>query len=443
MADSKRSQATIVQERALLVSVILPDTEFDRYDPLGEIRSLAKTAGAIVVDEMIANRQNVQPGMYVGKGKGEEIAARVVQNDIDVVIFDNDLAPGQIRELEKVIGRKVLDRSEVILDIFAAHARTAEAMLQVELAQLEYTYPRLRHMWSHLERTAGGAATSSGAAVGGTATGIGTRGPGEKQIEIDRRLVQKRVTELKSRIVAIDKRKERAVESRLGNFKVCLVGYTNAGKSSLMNLFTGAGVLVANKLFATLDTRTRQWNLGAGTRALLSDTVGFISHLPHHLVASFRATLEEAIGADLLLHVADGSHPRVQVQIDAVNAVLKELELDAKPQMLLLNKSDLIVDPATRTLLTRKHPNAVFLSAATGENAGTVVQAVLNKIRGPEVSVVITADVANGKLMQYLDRFAVIADREYTDNRVKLTATLGEKQLDAVKALGAEVEAPE
>ncbi|KPK83983.1 MAG: hypothetical protein AMJ81_06845 [Phycisphaerae bacterium SM23_33] len=434
MSEAKRTQFTVQQERALLVSVILPDSDADLHDPLGELRSLARTAGAKVVDEAVARRSSIQPGLYLGRGKAEEIAGRARQNRVDVVLFDNDLSPAQIRDLEKIIDRKVLDRSEVILDIFAAHARTREARLQVELAQLEYTYPRLRRMWTHLERVAGGATTAA-AAVGG----IGTRGPGEKQIETDRRLVRRRVAQLRRRIAAIDRRRQREVRSRRESFQICLVGYTNAGKSTLMNLLTGAGMPVADQLFATLDTRTRRWNLGEGHEALLSDTVGFISHLPHHLIASFRATLEEAIGAELLLHVADAAHPRVAEQIRAVQEVLGELGCGEKDQLLLLNKIDLISDPTVLRVLSERHADAIALSAATGENAEKLVEAVLERVRGRRVSVTIQADYTNGRLMQYLSRYAQVGDRSYEGRSVQLEATLGEKHVEVLRTFGAEV----
>ena len=434
MTEPQRTKLTIGKERALLVSVILPQSDVDRHDPLGELRNLARTAGARVVDEMVVNRPSVRPGLYVGTGKAEEIGARAAQNRIDVVLFDNDLSPAQIRDLEKIVDRKVLDRSEVILDIFAAHARTVEARVQVELAQLEYTYPRLRHMWTHLERVAGGA-TSAAAAVGG----IGTRGPGEKQIETDRRLVQRRVAQLKRRIAAIDRRKQRLVRSRAESFRICLVGYTNAGKSTLMNLLTSAGVYVADQLFATLDTRTRRWNLGDGEVALLSDTVGFISRLPHHLVASFRATLEEAITANLLLHVADASHPRVLQQIQAVRNVLEELGCSESDRLLLLNKTDRITDPSVRTILAGRYPQAIFISAATGEQADLAMEAVLRRMNGRQVNVTIEADCADGRLMQYLSRHARLDEGTYDGANVRMTATLSEKHLAALRAFGRSV----
>ncbi len=418
----------------MLVGVILPGSDVDMHDPLGELRSLVRTAGAKVADEMIVRRNRIHPGLYIGTGKAEQIAEVADAGKTDVVVFDTDLSPAQIRDLENIVHRRVLDRSEVILDIFAAHARTSEAKLQVELAQLEYTYPRLRQMWTHLEHIAGGA-SSAAAAVGG----IGTRGPGEKQLEIDRRLVRKRVTELKRRIAEIDKRKQRTVRNRRGNFLISIVGYTNAGKSTMMNLLTGAGVGVADQLFATLDTRTRRWNLGDGQVALLSDTVGFISRLPHHLIASFRATFEEAIGADLLLHVADASAPRVEQQILAVDSVLGELGCLQKDQLLLLNKIDRITDPTVRTILSGKHPGAIFTSAATGENADAVIEAVLLKIQGRQVRVTIEADCANGKLMQYLARHAHATDRTYLGSSVRMEATIGEKHIAELDAFGKDV----
>src|SRR3954468_947872 len=307
MAELKRTELTVRQERAVLVGVILPGSTADPRDPLGELASLAKTAGARVVGTILQKRHSPDSGTYVGSGKAIEIAQLAMKNKANVILFDNDLSPGQIGGLEKLInveagtvkgqeGIKVLDRSELILDIFATRAQTHEAKLQVELAQMEYTYPRLTRMWGHLERIAG-----SGAGMG-----IGTRGPGETQLETDRRLVRKRVSQLKEEIGKVHERKTRLVEHRnREHFTVCVVGYTNAGKSTLFNTITAAGTYADNKLFATLDTKTRAWRLERGTEVLLSDTVGFVRHLPPNLVASFKAALEEAVHADLLLHVLD------------------------------------------------------------------------------------------------------------------------------------------
>ena len=431
MADIQRTELAVQRERALLVAVILPDSNIDPTDPLGELRSLARTAGARVVDEMTAKRPRPHPGLYVGTGKAREIADRADQNEVDVILFDNDLTPAQIRDLEEITHRKILDRSELILDIFAAHARTHQSRLQVELAQLEYTYPRLRHMWSHLDTLAGGA-SSPAAAVGA----IGTRGPGEKQIEIDRRLVQRRVTFLKKKLAEIDRRKIREVQGRRDVFCVCLVGYTNAGKSTLMNLLTGCDAYVADQLFATLETKTRRWELGTGQTALLSDTVGFVRDLPHHLVASFRATLAEAIGADLLIHVADASHERVDHEIAAVNSVLDELGCDRENVLLVLNKTDRITDPAVRTVLSRQYGQAAFVSARTGLGADELIAQVAERAGGTPLRVILEADCTNGRLMQYIARHGEVHSESYSGTTARIEAAMPEESLRGLGAFG-------
>jgi len=432
MPEPIREELAVAAERTLLVAVMLPDSTSDPHDPLGELRALAETAGAAVVDEIVAKRRTIHPGMYIGSGKAQQIADRVDANEIDVVIFDNDLSPGQIRDLEEVVKCKVLDRSELILDIFASHARTAEASLQVELAQLEYTYPRLTGMWTHLERIAGGAASAAG--------GIGARGPGEKQLETDRRLVAKRVTRLKREIAAIDRRKIRQVRSRKDIFCVCLVGYTNAGKSTLMNRLTGADVFIADQLFATLDTRTRKWSLGNGSDALLSDTVGFVRDLPHHLVASFRATLEEAIGADLLLHVADASHERVDHEITAVNGVLAEIGCAETKRLLVLNKTDKILDPMLHAVLANKYPDAVRVSAATGDGIEALDAAVARRAGGGPVHVTLRADCANGRLMSFIQQHATIDRQDFEGAIATIEATMPAARIADLGAFGDDVE---
>jgi GTP-binding protein HflX len=443
-APSPDKGLSVQAERAVLVSVVRPGLmrrradQFggaaDPMDPVGELRSLARTAGAQVVDEMVVRRREINAALYVGTGKAEEIASRAQRNGANVVIFDNDLSPAQIRDLEGVVGRRVLDRSELILDIFAAHARTAESRLQVELAQLEYTYPRLAGMWTHLERVAGGGATRAGR-VGG----IGTRGPGEKQIEIDRRLVQKRVAHLKRQIEAIDRRKVRQVTARKDIFRACLVGYTNTGKSTLMNLLTDAGALVADKLFATLDTQTRRWNAGDGQRLLLSDTVGFVRDLPHHLVASFRATLEEAIHADLLLHVADASHDRVAQQIAAVEDVLEELGCGRNRQLLVLNKIDRIVDPTVVAVLRGTYPGAIFVSALTGQGAAELAAEVARRTAGEPVRVTLRANCSNGRLMQYIAQHARVHSQRFRDATAVIDADLSAVRIDQLRRFGDDV----
>jgi len=418
----------------LLVGILLPTSNADPADPLGELSDLAQTAGATVAAKLIAKRRDINPKSYVGSGKAREIAEKAAESQADTIIFDNDLTPAQIRELEEITERKVIDRSELILDIFAAHARTSESRLQVELAQLEYTYPRLRHMWSHLERVAGGAATAS-TAIGG----IGTRGPGEKQIEIDRRLVQKRVSYLKRKIAEVDRRKIRQIRRRKSAYCVCLVGYTNAGKSTLINLLTGTGTYVADKLFATLGTKTRQWQLDNGPDTLISDTVGFIRDLPHHLIASFRATLEEAINADLLIHVADGSHNRLDDQIRAVDQVLEELGCNLDNRLMVLNKIDRISDPARVTVLRTRYPQAILLSAKTGQGADKLVEEVTKRRGAGAVYITLHADCRNGKLMQYIERHATITSRRYTDSTASITATMDPQRLARLDMFGSDV----
>jgi len=429
LARERRTELSVRSERAVLVGVVLPDSGVYGNDPLNELRSLAQTAGAVVVDQIIQRRDRIDPAFYVGRGKVEEIRQRAEARDADVIIFDNDLSPAQIRELEEATDRKIIDRSELILDIFATRARTHEARLQVELAQLEYTAPRLRGMWTHLERIAG----AGGATGAGTVGGIGTRGPGERQIEIDRRLVNRRVTALKRELARIDRRKVRTVRSRDDQFTVSLVGYTNAGKSTLMNAMTGAGVLVEDKLFATLDTRTCRWNLGDGQTALLSDTVGFVRDLPHHLVASFRATLEEAIHADLLLHVIDAASPVAEKQVDAVIAVLTDLGCAEHRILPLLNKIDVAEDAAVIQMLERRMPTAIRISAKTGRGLDLLVERVKEVMRGSIHRARVLVPLADGKAMAFLRHHAEILDSRYMDHTVELDVRLGARDLSILR----------
>jgi len=300
--------------------------------------------------------------------------------------------------------------------------------LQVELAQLEYTYPRLTRMWLHLDTVAG----AGGGTVAGVVGGIGTRGPGEMQLEIDRRLVSKRITELKRDLAAIDRRKLREIKGRRGLFKICLVGYTNAGKSTLMNALTEAGMLVEDRLFATLDTRTRRWAIAKSVEVLLSDTVGFVRNLPHQLVASFKATLEEAVNADLLLHVVDVSNPQAAEQIEGVNTVLAEIGCDKKPVLLLLNKADVAYNSIGLNgleMLTTIYPDALATSAKTGLALDKLHEAVLSRYRGGEVLVHIRISQSNGKVLSYLRANGQIVNESYLDSFVQISARLGKNQL--------------
>jgi len=319
---------------------------------LQELELLADTAGSHVVAQLLLRRQQIHPATFLRKGKLEELRALVEEHDANLVMFDEDLSPAQTRNLEKALEIKIIDRTELILDIFAKRARTREAKLQVELAQLQYLLPRLTRMWGHFTRHDGG---------------IGTRGPGETQLEVDRRLVGKRVSVLKKRLKAVETERKTQSRRRQQVFRASFVGYTNAGKSTLFNALTRAGVLEENKLFATLETTTRKLAFGGKEMILLSDTVGFIRKLPHHLVASFRATLGEVRESDLLIHVVDASHPAFRRQMMAVDDVINNLlDKESVPILLVLNKTDQIPED-DQLALKNAFPGAILLSALDRE----------------------------------------------------------------------------
>jgi GTP-binding protein HflX len=401
MRDAPRGTAT-APERAILVGVLL-EPAVDPEHPLEELGGLAATAGTQVMAELVQRRDQPDQTTYLGKGKLAELEGLVARHDADLVIFDNDLSPAQTRNLERALGVKVLDRSEVILDIFAARAQTHEARLAVELAQLEYSLPRLKRMWTHLSRLK---------------MGVGMRGPGEKQLEVDRRLVEKRIHDLKTELHRIHGRRERQVAARRGHMTVSLVGYTNAGKSTLLNALTGAEELAADKLFATLDTRTRRWRLPGWGPVLLSDTVGFIRDLPHRLIASFKATLEETLQADLLLHVADASSPLAEAQIAAVRGVLMELGVEDKDTLLVLNKIDRLTDPAARDRLLARHPHAIAISARSGAGLPALAQAASDCLGSNFHDIDVVTDPGNGRLLAWLGRHGEVLSRQFTADRV-------------------------
>jgi GTP-binding protein HflX len=431
--EKLRQTLRVRKERAILVAAVLhsPDGGGD----LAELTALAESAGAVVVDRFQQKIRTINASTYVGKGKAKQLAARVRRFTADVVIFDNDLSPGQIRELEKIIEIKVLDRSELILDIFATRAKTRQAKLQVELAQLEYTYPRLTRMWSHLDSVAGAGGGAGGGTAAGTVGGIGTRGTGEQQLEIDRRLVSKRITELKRELVNIDRRRIREINARRGLFKICLVGYTNAGKSTLLNTLTDAGVAVEDRLFATLDTRTRKWAPTRGAEVLISDTVGFVKALPHQLVASFKATLEEAVNADLLVHIIDVSNPDALKQIESVNNVLAEIGCGEKPVLEVFNKVDVVKTISHLETLQTLLPDAVCISAKTGYGLESLSEAVTAKYKGAELLLRVASSQSNGKVQSFLRAHGQILKEEYCDSSVLIDARLGRNQLPSLKRL--------
>src|SRR5213079_896362 len=352
------------QERALLIGLEKKGvSKWDLHDSLEELRELANSAGAEVVDTVTQKLQKPTAPYYIGRGKAELIKESCQDRQVTSVIFDDELSPAQGRNLENLFARKVIDRTQLILDIFAQRARSREGRLQIELAQLQYLLPRLTRMWHHLSRQTGG---------------IGTRGPGETQLEVDRRRVQGRIARLERELESV--RKTRAIQ-RQGRKRhqwpvAAVVGYTNAGKSTLLNLLTGADLLAENKLFATLDPTTRSLTLPNRQRLLLTDTVGFLRKLPHTLIESFKATLEEVSEADLLIHVVDLSHPRVDEHIEAVDAVVKELGAYGKQTLMVFNKIDLLANDEVIDVYLKKFPGSVAISARTGEGVNNLVQAL-------------------------------------------------------------------
>jgi GTP-binding protein HflX len=354
------------REKAIAVGLELPGTQWwETEDSINELAELASTAGAEVVVKVIQRRNKPDPAYYIGKGKAEELAVLAITPHADVIIFDDELSPAQQRNLENILQRKVIDRTWLILDIFAARAASKEGKIQVELAQLYYLLPRLVGKGTSLSRLGGG---------------IGTRGPGETKLEVDRRRIRKRISVLRKELEEIAKRRglQRSTRSKSGLPLVSLVGYTNAGKSTLFNALTNSEVFVEDKLFATLDPTIRRRYLPSGKFILLADTVGFIRKLPHELIAAFRATLEEAANSDLLIHVVDASHPGKDEHCEAVEEVLNTLGISDKPIITCLNKIDLIPGSMERERIRLDHPGAVLVSAETGEGLDELLHAISN-----------------------------------------------------------------
>ncbi len=411
---------SVIRERAVLVRVITSDRLFIE-EPLAELRGLATTAGTVIAGELSQRRPMPDCTTYLGHGKVAELKQLVAAANADVVVFDNDLNPAQTRNLEKELQVKVIDRTELILDIFASNARTHEARLAVELAQLEYSLPRLKRLWTHLSRIK---------------AGVGMRGPGEKQLEVDRRLVEKRIADLRGELRAIEARRERQVSARHDHMTVSLVGYTNAGKSTLMNALTQAGVLVADKLFATLDTRTRRWQLPNWGPVLLSDTVGFIRDLPHRLIASFKATLEESRQADLLLHVADAGNPAVCDQISAVYLVLQEIGIQEKDTLLVLNKIDQLPSPAHVNALLNRYPAAIPISAKKQLGFERLSYRVSDALSSTFRDLDVETRVDNGRLMAYLAAHGEVLSQRFDEQRVTIHCRIPQKYLGRIAGPG-------
>ena len=418
-------------QRAVLVGVytpadgVRPDEDGSRDYALDELAGLIEAAGATVVGRIVQILNKPHGATRLGTGKMEELKELLAASDANLIAFDSDLTPAQGRNVEKETDCVVVDRSEVILDIFATRAQTYEAKLQVELAQLLYMRPRLTRMWSHLERIASGAVGSA-------------RGPGEKQLELDRRLVDRRIAELRRRLAEVGRRREREVGQRRDHKTVSLVGYTNAGKSTLMRALTGAGVYVADQLFATLDTRTRTWDVPGYGEVLLSDTVGFVRKLPHHLVESFKTTLEEARHADLLLHVVDASNPEAERHIETVTSVLEELDIDARSPLLVLNKADMAARMRLDELRAR-HADSLSVSAAAGSGLERLSEAVARRLGGGLQRRTLRVFAGDGKTISYLQRHARVLSSDYDEEDVLLTLDITDEHYGvAVGRLGAQ-----
>jgi GTPase len=401
-------------ERVVLIGVWTEGTPDDALNSMQELQALAETAGAVVLEGLMQRRHKPDPATYVGQGKAKELREVVVATGADTVICDGELTPGQLRQLEDVVKVKVIDRTALILDIFAQHATSKEGKAQVELAQMTYMLPRLRGWGESMSRQAGGR-------VAGGA-GIGSRGPGETKIETDRRRIRNRMAKLRRELAALSTVRETKRQERVRNAvpSVAIAGYTNAGKSSILNRLTGAGVLVENALFATLDPTVRRAETPDGRTYTLTDTVGFVRHLPHQLVEAFKSTLEEIATADLVLHVVDGSHPDPESQLAAVREVLREIGADSVPELVVVNKVD-AADPLVLSRLRRVERGCVLVSARTGEGLADLVSAVETALPRPDIERTVLLPYSRGDLVSRLHDEADILTEAHEGDGTRLT----------------------
>ncbi len=384
------------KETVLLVGAVHAKGSGD--DSLDELAQLAETAGASVAGRVKQVLQRPNPATYIGSGKVEEIAEIVENEKISTVLFDDELSPNQVRNLERIIGCKLIDRSQLILDIFAKRAKTAVAKTQVELAQLDYLRTRLTRQWTHLSRQQGG---------------IGTRGPGETQIETDRRLIGQRMATLRERLKRIDQQRTTQRRRRAKYCRIALVGYTNAGKSTLMNALSQSGVFAEDRLFATLDATTRQWPLSNSTTVLLSDTVGFIRKLPHKLIESFKSTLDEVRQSDVLLHVVSAAHPGFENQMTVVRQTLQEIGALEIPTLLVFNKIDALEAPSeTLAALKRDYPEAIPIAALRGIGLNTLTSRVEDMVRGTQIEGSALIPVTDGRTLAEVQRLGEVLSQE-------------------------------
>jgi GTPase len=407
-------------ERVVLVGVFTEGTLQDAETSLRELAALAETAGSLVLDGLVQRRDRPDPATYIGSGKAREVRDVVLSTGADTVICDGELTPGQLIQLEDVVKVKVIDRTALILDIFAQHAKSREGKAQVQLAQMQYMLPRLRGWGESMSRQAGGRVGSQGG-------GIGTRGPGETKIETDRRRIRTKMARLRRELTAMGTARDTMrAERRRGQVpSVAIAGYTNAGKSSLLNRLTGASVLVEDALFATLDPTVRQAVTPDGRQYTLTDTVGFVRHLPHQLVEAFRSTLEEVSQSDLVVHVVDGSHEDPEGQIAAVREVLREIGAADLPEIVAINKAD-AADPMVLTRLVRHEPRSVVVSARTGQGLDDLRAAIEADLPRPRVEVRALVPYDRGDLVSRAHRTGIVLDEDHTGEGTLLHARVSE-----------------
>jgi GTP-binding protein HflX len=416
-----RSEDTGKNETAVVVGLVTGrQTKQQALEYLEELKRLADTAGADVRHAILQERERMSAATFVGSGKAKEIGELVANEKINLVIFDDDLSAVQIRNLEKSIKCKIIDRSGLILDIFASRAKSKEAMTQVELAQLQYMLPRLTRQWTHLSKQFGG---------------VGTKGPGETQIESDRRAIRKRISLLKEKLQGIELERNVQRKRRADLVRVALVGYTNAGKSTLLKLFSNADVLVEDRLFATLDTTVRSVTLESGKQILLSDTVGFIRKLPPQLVASFKSTLNEVVESDLLLHVVDISHPQFLEHIEVVRQTLEELKVADKPTICVFNKIDAVEDRSMVHEIAEKFKPSVIISAARNINVSELVVLIENMLNEDSVIEEITVSQADYRTVARLHEEVEIIEKSYEDNSVHIRYRVSMNHRDRVRKI--------
>lgn len=409
------------RERAIVVGVATRETTKQQEEEyLEELVLLADTAGADVLHRILQVKDRYDSAYYIGKGKVEQLAQMCKDDDISLVIFDDDLSPAQVRNLEESIERKILDRSGLILDIFASRAKTNEAKTQVELAQLNYLLPRLTRMWTHLSKQYGG---------------IGTKGPGETQIETDRRMIREKISYLKEKLEKIATQRSTQRKGRKEYYNISLVGYTNVGKSTLLNTLSDSKVFVENRLFATLDPTTRLVALDSATSTMVTDTVGFIRKLPHHLVASFKSTLEEVVEADILLHVVDLSHPQMEEQIEVVKNTIADLGAANKTVVYVFNKVDSVEDRSIIRSLQAKYEPSVFISAHRGINILGLKELLISMIHSSFTELTFTVSNADYKTISLLHDLTEITEQRYEENDIIITAKVSNKTKERVEKI--------